>query len=195
MKTLKINMVSEIPEDYTGMVEWEATDKKEIYIRNKLYAYNNGQLYWLVCEKQSAIPGNGFYITIVPPKIKFLEKDSCEDANGTKYTKCVGIKQSEIEIPTFIVEANLYENHIFHFNENGDFHNENGPAIIMPNKSEMWFIDGYRVSEEANSKKYILEENLILLSREPYKNSTIIETWKMLGSQGIIEDHVKLDIV
>ena len=139
MKIIKIESMSEISENFTGMVEYP-NGSKHWYLNGKFHRENdlpavehaNGTKMWYF---------NG---------LRHRENDlpAIENANGTKYWYLNGVLHRENDLPAIERSDRTKEWYL-----NGLVHRETGPAVEYPDGHKEWWLNGNFLSSEKEWKK------------------------------------------
>jgi hypothetical protein len=140
MQTIKVNEASEIPNDFTGIVEW-ADATKHWYLNGELHRedgpaieFADGSKRWFLNNQK--YPEREWKIEVEKLRAeREKEKEQVPAMNTIKV-------ESAFDIPNNFTGIVEYANGDKRWFLNGERHRENGPAIENADGTKRWFLNG-----------------------------------------------------
>ena len=142
-KIIKISSRKEIPQNYTGIIEWLDIRTKEWYLNGKLHRIDRPAIEWPDGTKEWYLNG----------KRHRTDGPAVEEVDGSKHWFLNG-KLHRTDGPA-IERANGYKAWYL----NGKYHRTDGPAIELANGHKEWWLNGIWANplffEIPDCKKYV----------------------------------------
>ena len=194
MKTIKLKIgYDNVPSNYTGIVEWE---------ERKIFWYKNGNLHRE--DGPAYIDSSGYEEWWLNGKNYFSEsewkkeleklkkkspiKKKIEKKIDSKVLKLNSKKDSIPENYTGVVEWEEQEKEYKVWLKDGEWHREDGPAIVYNDGEKEWWLDGICIWY-SHHKKLDLSK-CIILSKKHYFKCPTIQIWKYIDGNRVREQIV-----